>query len=132
MNLAEWTSAYIDYLNCFKRDLISKKAEGNAIVCEYKAKGIVTYLIMEFMDAELLNAIGDGQYVIVCSNSKKNLDLLISKWQEYAKNRSLKVIFANPSANQQWTIVPYTHNMYSDPASLKLGLKSMFESIQAV
>jgi hypothetical protein len=132
MDLIEWTTHYIDYANSFKKDLISKNIHGKSILCEYKIKGKVSYLIREELNEGILKELSETNTVIVTLNKKDNAKYMIEKWQEFIKNKSLKVMFSNPELNLQWTVVPYLHNNFTDPAALKTGIKSLFESIPEV
>ncbi|AJF61525.1 TPA: hypothetical protein HA239_03055 [Candidatus Woesearchaeota archaeon] len=131
MNLSEWTSAFIDYLNSFKRDMTKKFAEGNIITCEHEGKGIVEYIVMERLENSVLERLGD-KAVLVTLNTGENLKFMIENWPKLSSNTTLKVIFANPKINMQWSIMPHLHHKFADPASLKTGLKSLFSSVPEV
>ena len=128
MNLTEWTVIFIDNSS----DIISKDVKENEIICISKKKGVVKYIIQPLLGNEIMQKIKEGQICIVCLNSKTNLRFLIENWPELIKNPGLKIIFANPELNMQWIIIPYVHNMVSDPSTLKLGLKSIFESVPEI
>ncbi|MFH2020825.1 MAG: hypothetical protein ABIJ34_05395 [archaeon] len=104
----------------------------SSIVCEYKDKGNVVYIICEILDESVYDKIKEGQIVLICLNSKKNLEFMLQNWQKFIVNPKLKTIFSNPEVNLQWSLVPYTHNKYSDPASLKTGIKSIAENVPLV
>ena len=129
MELTEWTIAYIDNLNAFRHDLISKSIKKREIECEYKLKGTCIYLIESDFNESILHETKTGNIVLVGDNTKQNLAFVINNWQELIKNPKLKIIFANTTLNLQWSILPCTHNMISDPGSLKLGLKTLFEAV---
>ncbi len=132
MDLLEWASAYIDNLNFFKRDLLGKEMKENTIQCEYKNKGKLIYFIEEVLNEDVIKKTENEKSVIICLNKKENLVFLIEHWQDFIKNTSLKIIFCNPTLNLQWSLLPYTHNLIADKGSLKLGLKSIFESIPSL
>ncbi len=132
MDLVEWASAFIDNLNMFRKDLEKKVITGNEIRCTYKSKGEHKYIIVPELKKEILEKVKNGMITLVCLNTKENLVFMINNWQDLIKNQKLKVIFANPKLNLQWCLIPYTHNMISDSSSLKLGLKSIFESVPEV
>jgi hypothetical protein len=129
MELKEWASHYIDYNNSFKRDVLSKAVHESSIDCEYKVKGKVTYIIRPILDEKILDEIMAGNIVLVTMNRKENAKYMLEKWQDFIKNKALKVIFANTELNLQWTLMPYLHSTFTDPASLKLGIKTLFESV---
>jgi hypothetical protein len=128
MELIDWTSTFIDNLNSFRRDLDKKEIKEKEIDCQYKGKGLVKYIIMSELNQEVLSKINENA-VLVCLNKKDNLVFVINNWMHFIKNPKLKIIFANPRINQQWSIIPYTHHTISDSKNLKLGLKSIFESV---
>jgi hypothetical protein len=128
MDLIEWATAFIDNLNSFRHDLEKKEIKGNEIDCIYKVKGPVKYIIEPDIKQDILNKLG-GNTILVCLNRKDNLDFMIKNWDDFRKNPKLKVIFANPKTNEQWSLIPCTHHMISDPKNLKPGLKSVFETI---
>ena len=131
MNLTEWTQAYISYLNSFKDNLISKKVKENLIVCEYKDKGNIIYVVHEDL-SELSASEIKEDHIVVCLNKKTNLNQMVENWSKYTKFKTFKIIFANPKMNLQWTIIPHIHSRFSDPANLKTGLKSLFSSVPSV
>jgi hypothetical protein len=128
MELIDWTSTFIDNLNSFKRDLENKENNSTEINCMYKVRGLVKYIVEPDLNQEVFRRL-EGQVVLVCLNKKENLVFVINNWGHFIKNPKLKIIFANPIINQQWSLIPYTHHSISDPKSLKLGLKSLFESV---
>ena len=132
MELIEWTSAFIDNLNFFRHDLIQKEMKEKEIICQYKNKGELKYIVEAELNKGILEKIKNGNLVLVCLNSKENLLFMINNWEDLIKNSRLKVIFSNPGLNLQWSLIPYTHNMISDNGSLKLGLKGLFESVPSV
>jgi hypothetical protein len=128
MELIEWTSNFIDNLNRFRHDLEKKEVKEKEINCFYKAKGPVKYVIAPELAEDVFKML-EGNIILVCLNKKENLSFMIKNWSAFIKNPKLKIIFANPEINQQWSLLPYIHNQISDQKSLKLGLKSIFESI---
>ena len=130
MKLIDWLDPYIDYLNSFKKNLLSKVIKDNMIICEYKDKGLVEYIASELLNNDI--ELTKKQLVIVCLNNKANLNFLIKNWEKFVQNPTLKMMFVNPNLNQQWSLLPYIHNKFGDPDSLETGLKSLFDSIPSV
>ncbi|MBN2367935.1 hypothetical protein JXC34_02875 [Candidatus Woesearchaeota archaeon] len=129
MDLVEWTERFIEYRDSFKGEISDKTVSGKEITCRLKEGSSHIYVVMDELQKEIFEKISSGRITVVCLNRKSNLKFLIEYWDKFIKNSKLKVLFANPNTNQQWSIIPYTHNLISDPDSLKLGLKSMFESL---
>ena len=128
MDLKEWTESYIDYLNVYKRNLKSKTIKNDFIECDYSDKGKIIYVICEKLDSCKY----DNDSIIICSNTKQNLNTLIEKWSEFIKYQKLKIVFVNPKINLQWSLIPYLHHKYNDEANLKNGLKTLFDSIPCI
>ena len=130
MKLIEWLDSYINYLYSFKGNLVMKKTRQNKVICEYKDKGTVTYFVKENLDLNI--DLKQDHLIIICLNSKNNLNFLTENWTKFITNNTLKVMFVNSTLNLQWTVIPYLHNRFTDPVSLKQGLKSLSESIPEV
>jgi hypothetical protein len=129
MELLEWTGIFIDHMNAFKRDLESKKNIDNKIVCVYKQKGEHDYLVYEELDEDSVEKSKHGSKTLVCLNTKKNIDFVVKNWKGIISNQKLKIIFANPTVNMQWSIIPAIHNNITEEKTLKTGLKSIAESV---
>jgi hypothetical protein len=130
MNLLEWTSRYIDHLNSFKQNVISKDIKGKMILCKYK-DGPHLFIIEEIILDKVIEKIKEGSITLVCLNKKENIAFIINNWTSL-KNPKLKIMFVNPNLNLHWSFIPVVHKKIADPQSLKLGLKSMYESIPEV
>ena len=128
--LLEWTLHDIENMNIFKRDILSKEVEGKNIICESKTKGKITYLVEEKL--KNLKDVPEGNVVIVCFNSKENIDFLAKEWASFSGKSGLKIVFSNPDMNCKWTILPKVHDMIADRATLKIGLRSLGESVPLV
>lgn len=128
MDLKEWTESYISYLDSFKKNLKTKSIRDDIIDCDYSDKGKLKYIVSEKLEEASI----EDDSVIVCLNTKENLDVLIKKWKDFITFQKLKIIFSNPKLNLQWSIIPYLHDKYGDPDSLKTGLNSLFGSVPRV
>ncbi len=71
----------------------------------------------------------DAPDMIVCLNTKANVDTLIRSWEEFSKPDNLTMVFANPETNEKWLLKPHHHDKVADKKSLKQGLLSMSEAI---
>lgn len=129
MELYEWTSVFIDSLDMFRKEITSKERHGDLIKCSYKSKGEVIYVTAENLQENIMQKIETGQVVLVCLNRKENLSFVVKNWEKLIKNKKLKIVFANPDANAQWSVLPFVHDMISDPKNLKAGLQSIMESV---
>jgi hypothetical protein len=129
MSLIEWSINYVKNKDLIKRELIDFKVTGHAILFEYKSKKH-KFIISETL---ILPAKLEGvETTVVCLNTKSNLSFLVKNWDAIAKNKNLSVIFVNPEFNEKWVIKPYVHNLVSDKASLRPGLKALFDTVPLV
>jgi hypothetical protein len=73
-------------------------------------------------------------YGLVCYNTKANVECVIEHWKTLISVPGSCVYFVNPysEGDQKWIIMPYTHDKVSEMSALKLGLMSMFQSVEAV
>lgn len=69
---------------------------------------------------------------LVVLNAKVNLDALIKNWDALAQIENLMLVFVNPFSitDEKWVVCPYVHAKIADPATLELGLKTMFECVE--
>jgi len=125
MKLIEWTEHYIDHVNSFKRNVISKEVLEDKIICQTN-NGETTYYICE----DLRQIKNEGNSIFVTLNSKKSLKFLTDNWDFFSNNNKLKIMFVNPSENLHWSLFPYTHNLISE--KIKPGLLALFTSIPEV
>ena len=130
--LKEWTIEYIKHKDLFKKSIIDIKIN-DVIHVKTKDKEQV-YVVMSSLEGfqeAIEYAEKDAWVVLVCHNTKKNLDALIKNWQTFAKYSKLSTIFANPDSkmDKKWLLYPSTHNKICDPANLKTGLEAMFAMV---
>ena len=135
--LADWTINFVK-----NKDLISKKIEKieagkNGIDFYVKFKDKEQYFIISPNIYEIDSIIGKinskNYFSVVTLNSKENFDALLKNWKKLVDFKFLSIMFVNPysSLDKKWIIFPHTHNKICDESSLKLGLKSMFDMVDA-
>lgn len=75
----------------------------------------------------------DLQAALVVLNTRKNLDIVIQAWNELIKYPKLSIIFANPDSttDKRWIIFPHTHEKITERKALKVGLESLFLTVEA-
>jgi hypothetical protein len=72
--------------------------------------------------------------IFVTLNKKGNLKFLADSWKAISAVKEISIIFINPDSqlDTKWIIRPYVHSRICDDNSLKLGLKSMFETVDEI
>jgi len=125
MDLYEWTKHYIKFRNCVKKNIIKLELENNKIIT--KEKDIKkTYLISENI-INSIKKIDKGITIIVCLNTKENIENINNNWNLFSKKKELTIICVKPDTNEKWSIHPATHNKISE--NIKKGLETLYESI---
>jgi ABC-type uncharacterized transport system substrate-binding protein len=131
MDLDEWSTHYIKFKDCMKKNILEIKQEKHTIIVTEKNRTIHYHMHNTLKEGiEQLNQ--KQPEVIITYNSKNNLQTLIDMWRSIQNNKELTIIFANTKTNQKWLIHPYTHSNISEDKKLKEGLKTLFESISEV
>lgn len=136
--LADWTKAFVR-----NKDIISKKIEnmesgrdGFDLYVKYRDRQqyfIISPSIAD-MDQIISRINSESHYTIVTLNSVQNFDAMIKNWSRLIAFKFLSIIFVNPFSqlDKKWIIFPHTHHKICDEASLKNGLKSMFEMVEPI
>ena len=132
--LRGWAVSYVKHRDIIAKNIINIKEEQDKIIVELKDKWQV-FLIRPTADDSVIQEINKDKNVnIVMLNSKENFDFLINKWNKLIKFEKLTLFFVNPFSepDKKWFISPYVHNKICDDDSLKLGLKTMFETVETI
>lgn len=131
--LKEWTIEYIKHKDILKKSIVELKAN-HVIHVKTKDREQVYVVIpdVESFQEAIDYAEKDTWVVVVCYNTRKNLEALIKNWQTLAKYAKLSTIFANPDSHldKKWLLYPSTHNKICDPKNLKAGLESLFAMVE--
>ena len=132
--LREWTVGYVKHKDMLAKNIVDIKEEQDKVIVKFKDKGQV-FLIRPTADDSVIEKIDKDKNIgIVMLNSKENLDFLINKWNKLIKFDKLTILFVNPLSepDKKWFISPYVHNKICDNDSLKLGLKTMFNTVESI
>ena len=136
--LLDWTINFVKY-----KDSISKKIkqiengkDGFDLYVKYIDKENYFIIVPTIESIEsLLNRLNNSFYFsIVTLNSNNNFKMLLDNWSKLINYKLLSIIFVNPFSelDKKWIIVPSVHDKICDESSIKCGLKSMFESTEAI
>jgi hypothetical protein len=129
MDLKEWTIHHIKQKDLVTRDLVSYKEEGDKILCEYKEGRKATYYCSENLELNKIKAIANNDTAtMVCSCNEHNFKVLVDNWDLFKTRQNLTFIFLNPALAEKWVIKPFVHAKVADPATLKQGLRTMYET----
>ena len=132
--LREWAVGYVKHRDILTKNIIYIKEELDRVIVKFKDKEQI-FLIRPTADNSLIQEINKDKNInIVMLNSKENLDFLIKNWSKLIKFEKLTIFFINPFSglDTKWFISPYVHDKICDKDSLKLGLKTMFETVESI
>ena len=112
--------------DAFERKIVSLETTKSGLIVKYKAREL-TVLCQEMLDAKTVPA--SGHVLLVARQSKSNFDALVTSFKSLAHNPDLTVAFANVKSTERWLVKPHVHANVADPASLKAGLLSLYETV---
>jgi len=83
-------------------------------------------------DLGRLDSLKDKHAIIVTTNTKENMEFVISHWAELVKYPHLAVYFVNPnsSLDTRWVIFPATHDKITERKTLRKGIESLFATVE--
>lgn len=128
--LLEWAESYFRSRDAFHKKIISIDNKDNYLIISFKDK---KEKILAMSDISKLNVIDvDENLSIITINNRKNVESLYYNWNKLNTFSSLKIYFINPlsTTDKKWVINPYTHSKICDIDTLRVGLMTMFESVE--
>ncbi len=127
-DLKEWAIHHIKQKDMVKRDLVSIKEEDGKLICDLK-EGIAVYYYADNLNFEKMKSVTDNDVTyFVCECNEHNFKLLVTNWDLFKTKPNLTLIFLNPKLSEKWIIKPYIHARIADPATLKQGLRTMYDT----
>lgn len=127
-DLKEWTISHIKQKDTIKRDLVSFKEENDRILCEYKETH-GTYYCWENLELDAIKKVPvDEVATFVCLANEHNYKLLVDHWDLFKARPNWTFIFLNLALAEKWIIKPFIHAKIADPATLKQGLRTMYDT----
>jgi hypothetical protein len=142
--LSEWVFYYVK-----NRDLVDRKLEKveeyinkSYVFAKFKDKLQVYFIEPEVEDLnKTLERIGSAKKetnsefaCLVLLNSLNNLKAVEDGWSRLDKDPKFSLLFVNPFSllDKKWIIFPHTHSRIIEPSTLKQGLKSLFDGVEAI
>ena len=125
--LKDWALHFVKHRDLFLKNLTDIEEYDDSFIANFKTKA-ERYIVRENLKIED-NLSKDESIVIVTLNNARNFQVLISEWKVLISFPKLKVIFVEKISNgKHWIIHPYMHDKISDKASLKQGLKALYDN----
>ncbi len=128
-DLKTWCIHYIRSRDAMERKLVSIDEQGDKVVATYKNR-VVTFVPQDVLSVDAAKL--SGIVTVVCLQTIKNFQTLVSGFGEFAKNDQLTVIFLNPAVGDKWVVKPSVHAAVADKSNLKAGLQSLYDMVPAV
>jgi hypothetical protein len=128
--MLDWAMNYFRSRDAYEKKIVHIEKKPDCLNIEYKDKKVK---ILVYPDLEGDTGIDkDNNIIIITINNRKNLEGLYNKWEKFKENHNLKIYFVNPlsTTDKKWIINPFVHAQICDEASLKIGLKAMFETVE--
>ncbi len=128
--LLTWAEHYLKSLDALYKTILSIDHEEDKLIINHKDKKetIIANTALENIQKEQL----EQNLSIITLNNRKNVDTLYKNWSDYSAVESFKIYFVNPVKVEKWVITPFVHAKICDEASLKIGLKTLFESVEPI
>ncbi|MBD3209454.1 hypothetical protein GF367_03470 [Candidatus Woesearchaeota archaeon] len=122
MDLCEWTKIYLKQRDLHRRAIASLEKTTKGFTIVTKDGGQQEVVVQETLAPATAR-------IIVCLNTRQNVDVLVRKWRDFTQEPDLLLVFANPVTNEKWLLKPHHHDKVADEESLKQGLLAMYEAI---
>ena len=128
--LIEWAENYFRSRDIFHKKIISLESSEDRIKITYKDKQETIFVFVDLSELVLEMLCEDSSIITI--NSRSNLDFLLLNWDKFACIKSFKLYFINPfsTTEPKWIIHPYIHSKIAEPSALKIGLISLFGTVE--
>lgn len=134
--LAEWFMRFLKNRDIYFKKIKDMVRKEDLVIVEEKDRTVI-YSITGF-DTDLKKALremkSDEHYGLVFYNDEEVLNSLIKAWPDLIKVKNLIVYFINPfsTLEKKWIVYPHTHNKITEKESLKMGLRTMFDTVEPI
>ena len=132
LELKEWLVLFIQHKDIFQKKIVKIEEKEGFVIAEYKDHTHYFAILPKITEISFLDNYKDKQISVITCNTKDNLNARIGFWQKLAELQMLSIYFVNPHSNtdKKWIIYPFTHSRISEHGALKLGLQTLFESVE--
>jgi len=103
MDLTEWFVRYVKHKDLIAKKLKSCVIDGGKISFVFEDRTMIGYA------QEKLAPVDKGKVTIATPQTRENVRVLESRWNDFVKNEELIVIFVNPARNEKWIVKPALH-----------------------
>ena len=132
--LTDWIVEYLKSKDAMTKQITSIKndSENVDVFVEGSLKNQYVIIQPELNDISRLDSLKDKHILLVTTNTKENVEFLITNWDAIAKYQHLCLYFVNPnsSLDKRWIIYPSTHDRITERRALRKGLESMYATVE--
>lgn len=132
MDLQEFIIHYVQAKDAFHKTLKSYEEKEGFIEFEFKTGKIPYYISKDISTINLESIKNIPKKFIICDNTLKNVEYLISNWKSFAEITGLIVMFANSEQNEKWLINTNMHSRVTEEKDIKSGLLGLFNNVPPV
>jgi hypothetical protein len=135
--LEDWITNFLKNKDIIKREIQNIEKQEGKIIITYTTKKQIC-LIVPFIEnfGFILKEISNKEYYfsLIVFNTQENFDIIVSNWNKLTDKPKLSIYFVNPfsKTDKKWIIFPCTHNLISDKSALKVGLLSLFNTVEVL
>jgi len=131
--LKDWIIEYLKSKDLMTRQITAIRTdsqEADAVVEGTLKSQFV--IVQPQLDLSRLQSLKDKHAVLVTTNTKENMEFLISHWDEAVQFPHLSIYFVNPnsSLDKRWVIFPATHDRITERNALRKGIESLFATVE--
>jgi len=132
--LKDWAVRYIKNKDIITKKITSLKENESdfTVVKETEHKYFIIPFLKDIKEVTEFKKYEHGK-TLICFHTNDNFNFLIENWNDFVGlGRHFVIYFVNPFSklDRVLNICPYTHQLISDEESLKLGLKTMSETVE--
>ncbi len=133
--LKEWIIERLKFKDVLLRKIKDIRVfdNSNSVEIDYSDKKVLIE-ILPILDLKSYESIKtDRNLILVCLNSKDNIDFLVANWSNFIKNNSLNIYFINPKLeiDNFWMVNPKIHETVIESSKyLEKSLKVIYSSVK--
>jgi hypothetical protein len=130
--ILEWAENYFKSRDAYKKEIVKIEKQPDHLIISYKDRQEKIFAFSELSTSAEKNISNNVSFITL--NDKKNVDWLCNNWNKMTSINAFRVYFINPLSNtdKKWVINPHVHAKICDESALKLGMNTMFETVEPI
>jgi len=130
--LKEWALNYLRHRDSIRKEIVDiQPSKDSDYVVKVKTGEWFVFVRESLKDVPVVPS--EFKTLFFVLNTKENVDILYKKWDSL-KMPNITFYFVNPraSGDSMWAINPYVHSLIADDETLKLGLETLYQTVETV